>query len=454
MTKKLRLTKEFTLLTNLLQNLEIDEAYFINLLLSGDLYGFEEALYKFVMNNIYDLLAEAFIKDVIASQVFEAKMRSLAATSRMGKLQKREVNLQLRSGTYLKLEAPYARVAPKKVCGSRYLCLRYWGVIDHASPSYYAQVSKFSVLCGSFEMVKEVLSGLQIGGSVKRIRSLGLSVSQKCLQTRVACMLGKEDNVAGKRVLISIDGGRIRIRKYKGQKNEAGTHHKFATPWKEPKLFVITIIDEEGKTERRELPIYDATFGEEEMFKLLGEYLKALNIEEVREVQLIADGALWIWNKAKKMLIELGVEEEKIVETLDYYHAVEHLSELIELLPKKKVGDKKSLFQELKELLWKGKVKEMLEKVGEKIKQVTKKMKTEIGYFEKNQERINYEKMREQNWLCGSGIIESGVRRMINLRFKSASSFWKQENLDGLIFLRCALLSGRWQFVMQTITNF
>jgi hypothetical protein len=81
-------------------------------------------------------------------------------------------------------------------------------------------------------------------------------------------------------------------------------------------------------------------------------------------------------------------------------------------------------------------------------------MKTEIGYFEKNKVRLDYPQYRAKKWLCGSGIIESGVRRMINLRFKSASCFWKQENLDGLIFLRCALLSGRWKFVMQTITSF
>jgi hypothetical protein len=49
-------------------------------------------------------LAEVFIKDVISNQIFEAKMRQLVATSRMGKLQKRTVNLQLRSGTYLKFE--------------------------------------------------------------------------------------------------------------------------------------------------------------------------------------------------------------------------------------------------------------------------------------------------------------------------------------------------------------
>ena len=217
---------------------------------------------------------------------------------------------------------------------------------------------------------------------------------------------------------------------------------------------MITIIDENGKMERRELPIYDATFGEEGLFKLLGEYLQALNIKEVKEVQVIADGALWIWNKVKKMLLELGVREDKMVETLDYYHAVEHLTKMTELLPKTKPGVKKRLFKELKELLWSGKVSEIIEKIMTQAKRVSKPLKTEIGYFEKNQGRLNDPSYRAKKWLCGSGIIESGVRRMINLRFKSASCFWKQENLDGLIFLRCALLSGRWKFVMQTITNF
>ena len=328
------------------------------------------------------------------------------------------------------------------------------GVIDHASPGYYAQVSKFAVLCGSFEIVKEVLEGLQMGGSVKRIRSLALAVSRKCLDHRVECMLGPDDNLAGKRVILSTDGGRLRTRQYRAEKNQAGTHHKYETPWKEPKLFVITMIDEHGKIERAELPIYDATFGEAGLFRLLREYLQALNIKQVGAVQVIADGALWIWNHAKKLLLELGVREEKIVETLDYYHAVEHLTKLLELIPKSKQANKNRLFKEFKELLWAGKAGEIIEKIVAQAKRVSKPMRTEIAYFEKNKARLDYPEYRARKWLCGSGIIESGVRRMINLRFKSASCFWQQENLDGLMFLRCALLSGRWMFVMQTITNF
>lgn len=440
-------------MTNLLQNIEIDVEKYKKLLLSGNLYDFEETLHQFVMTEIYDKLAAKLIVEVVESAPFKTQMKGLASSQRLGKLQDREVSLQLRTGTYIKVKTAYARVVPDGHLSSRYLSFQHFGVISHASPSYYSQVSKFSVLCGSFDIVKNVLDGLQIRNNVERIRSLSLAVSRKCLQKRVESMLDSSDTLSGKRVIISTDGGRIRTREYK-EKTEDETAAKFETPWREPKLFIISVIDKDGKMEQKELPIYDATFTEESLFNLLGQYLKALNISQVKEVQVIADGALWIWNNMKNMLVKLGVSADKIVETLDYFHAVEHLKKLTDLLPAHKKDNKNSLFTNLKSLLWAGDIGTIIETFLTKVKRVSKKMKTEIDYFKKNNFRMNYPKFRENKWLSGSGIIESGVRRMINLRFKSASSFWKIQNLDGLMFLRCALLSGRWKFIMNTITNF
>jgi hypothetical protein len=56
---------------------------------------------------------------------------------------------------------------------------------------------------------------------------------------------------------------------------------------------VITIIGEDGKIDKKELPIFDNSFGETPMFELLKQYLKALNISQVKQVQCVADGALW-----------------------------------------------------------------------------------------------------------------------------------------------------------------
>jgi hypothetical protein len=395
-------------MTKLLQLLEIDEAKYLKFLMEGNLYEFEESLYDFVMRQIYDKLASHFINKVLENKTFLGKLSALSSSQGMGKLQIRSTNLQIRTGSYIEISTQYACKVPKQIESSRYLAFQYWGVIKGASPSYYSQVSKFSVLCNSFEIVSSVLDGLQIKCNSERIRSLSLSVSKKCLKRRIPSMLDKGESLAGKRVIISTDGGRIRTRQYKEEKNLKATHHKFNTPWKEPKLLLISVIDEEGKMIQKELPIYDATFGEESLFNLLKQYLKALNISEAAEVQVVADGALWIWNNTKKMLIDLGVSEDKIVETLDYYHAVEHLKKITELLPKKQQSIKGGLFKELKSLLWEGNIKAITTKIRGLLKRSSKKINTEIAYFEKNEQRMNYAFFRQKKWLCGSGIIESG----------------------------------------------
>ena len=46
--------------------------------------------------------------------------------------------------------------------------------------------------------------------------------------------------------------------------------------------------------------------------------------------------------------------------------------------------------------------------------------------------------------LLGSGIVESAIRRIVNLRLKGAGIFWKLANLNGMLHLRCHLLAGGW----------
>ena len=45
---------------------------------------------------------------------------------------------------------------------------------------------------------------------------------------------------------------------------------------------------------------------------------------------------------------------------------------------------------------------------------------------------------------CGSGCVESAIRRVINLRLKSTGTFWKCDMAEYFLFLRSQLLSGRW----------
>jgi hypothetical protein len=46
---------------------------------------------------------------------------------------------------------------------------------------------------------------------------------------------------------------------------------------------------------------------------------------------------------------------------------------------------------------------------------------------------------------CGSGVIESTIRRVINQRLKSNATYWLQENAEGMFAIRALILCDRWE---------
>ena len=215
-------------------------------------------------------------------------------------------------------------------------------------------------------------------------------------------------------------------------------------------------MDNNGSIIKTEQPIYDAVIDDDNgkvpadsCFDLLSDYLKKLKINKATEVLFIADGAEWIWNRAKSTLLKLGVSEEKIYEAVDYYHALEHISDILSKLNKSN-KKKTELFKELKKLLWEGKVEQLISKITELAKG-RKVILDKLSYFKNHINRMNYEQLRQNKLPCGSGIVESAIRRVINLRFKSPSSFWKKENVIKLIFLRAIFLAGRWNIMINKL---
>ncbi|MEM6697162.1 MAG: hypothetical protein AAF599_02110 [Bacteroidota bacterium] len=149
--------------------------------------------------------------------------------------------------------------------------------------------------------------------SDEKVRQVSLSLGEQCLSQRSSIQLAEGESLAGKRVVIAVDGGRSRTRVY--QEGKAGRAEKFDTPWREPKLFVISTIDDQGKLNKIDKPIYDGTFGDDETFELLEAYLRNLEIDKADSVQFLADGAPWIWNRAQALLLSLGVAPDKIIES-------------------------------------------------------------------------------------------------------------------------------------------
>ena len=58
------------------------------------------------------------------------------------------------------------------------------------------------------------------------------------------------ETVAGRRVVVSTDGGRIRIRTTKRGPKTAKGRNRYRTDWREPKLLIIYVVDEKGQMDR------------------------------------------------------------------------------------------------------------------------------------------------------------------------------------------------------------
>ncbi|WP_321492124.1 hypothetical protein [uncultured Desulfobacter sp.] len=87
------------------------------------------------------------------------------------------------------------------------------------------------------------------------------------------------------------------------------------------------------------------------------------------------------------------------------------------------------------------------------VRASSKIMKKLKSYFVSNSTRIQYEASRAIKLPTGSGVIESAIRRVINMRVKSPGSFWKLNFVETVIYLRAQVLYGRWGNIIRNWTH-
>ncbi len=156
-------------------------------------------------------------------------------------------------------------------------------------------------------------------------------------------------------------------------------------------------------------------------------------------VVLLGDGAAWVW--------ELGrVNFSSAIEILDYYHAREHLSHLIEALVGQGTPAATKLQARWESWLWSGEVTRLLKTARRRGQAgggaLSAAVTTELGYFEKNRTRMRYGEFRRQGLFIGSGVVEAGCKTVVGQRAKQSGMCWTEAGLLAVLHTRCALLSG------------
>ena len=240
-----------------------------------------------------------------------------------------------------------------------YPALMLLSISNGLTPHVRRRMAKASALLGSYEEAAEMLSDDGIIVSVNKLREVCGRIGRKLVQMTSSGSMQVEGNVKERRIVVSRDGGRVRLREPRKGRTKKG-RKKFAANWREPRLFIIYAVDENGR---------------------------------------------------------MTIQKRRLLN-----------------------GEIGSVVIALETLL-----------KGRKSKNQT----TWLNYFRTHgliHRRMDYSSSRSQQMPIGSGAIESAVRRVINLRVKSNSTYWLREHAETMIRLRAWIKAGRAEELFRQTT--
>src|SRR5512135_2727606 len=365
---------------------------------------------------------------------------------------KRDVTLRTACGVIVVRVTYFSRNCDRDRSGKgMYPILLLWGMHDRCTSGVASEVSKLVAMLGSLEEVERVLADRGQPLDLKTIRSMAYRFAARARAAQHTGSLNWGETVAGRRVILSTDGGRIRIRTTKrGPKTTKG-RHRYRTDWREPKLLIIYVVDEKGQRDREFLAVIDGTLGgPDAIFKLMEFYLRELKITTADQILFVADGARWIWNRVGALLRRLGIKPGQVNELVDFYHAVEHLGKIAALQRRWAGVERQHWIVRQRRRLLKGKRDEVQAAIDELCgPRSSKELRRERDYFKRNagKGRMDYARIAALKMPIGSGAIESTIRRVVNLRLKGASIYWHQKSAGAVLLLRSYYKAGRWNLL-------
>src|SRR5215831_4648154 len=187
-------------------------------------------------------------------------------------------------------------------------------------------------MLGSLAEAQDVLAARGVELDMKTVRLIAYRYAARARLEQQIDTAAFEDTVAGRRVVISSDGGRIRLRETKRGRKTTKGRKRYTGAGREPKVLIVSVVDAEGKRDASFAPVIDATLqGPDAVFALLRTYLQRLESTQADQVLFIADGAPWIWKRVPRLVQALGLPAERVHALLDFYHAVQRLGQVAAL---------------------------------------------------------------------------------------------------------------------------
>ena len=198
--------------------------------------------------------------------------------------------------------------------------------------------------------------------------------------------------------------------------------------WRDAKLGVVYRRNDEGKI------IHACYYGSVEPSHAFGHRIRVLadlRASHCRDLQMLGDGAEWIWGETRKHF-------PGCIETLDFYHLTDHVDDIGQArFGKESEQAKQWLGDQKKRLLDDGPSPVIKDIAAWRTQGKTNKelQRTTLCYMQTHRDRIQYKTLRDAGYHIGSGMMESGCKCVVKSRLGGAGMRWGEPGAMAILHL-------------------
>jgi hypothetical protein len=172
--------------------------------------------------------------------------------------------------------------------------------------------------------------------------------------------------------------------------------------------------------------------------------MRRRRVIQAEQVCAVTDGADWL-----QQFIDL--HRCDAVRILDFPHAAEHLTKLLEALEKAgKRFPARMLERCLHVLKHRGPcaLLRMANRLPPDLAEL-EGVREHLGYLRKRESLMQYPQFQQQGWPIGSGMVESANKLVVEARLKGAGMHWDPSHVNAMLALRNGVCNERWLEIWQ-----
>jgi len=308
------------------------------------------------------------------------------------------------------------------------------GTLAPRQQEHLAHLACFMPFAKAAQMIEELLSVQADEETVRRLTER-MGACMQVAQDDAACSQESTEQTVPPRRVLSADGAMVSL---------------VNKQWAETR----TVAVGEPQEKCNASGVTEIHVGQLSYFSRLADALTFTRLAQVevqrrqvgqaREVCAVMDGADWLqfftdWHRPDAVRI------------LDFPHAAEHITQLLEALEKAEMRFPPHMLDRCLHLL-KHRGPRCLLRMADRLRSdqaQQKGVQEHLDYLRKREALMCYPAFQRQGWPIGSGMVESANKNVVEARLKGAGMHWDRTHVNPMLALRNAVCNDRWREMWQ-----